>query len=287
MPFECILWLYLEELFIAKPSRMHVIQFMAWERKTFSILCFPHYFTKRQTNKHRNTHIIIHRSLLIIFKLFINGINYHGSHVIERPWVSDSSLCDLHTHSLSTPSTQRAAVFVAAIVAVAEIYKHTRKNRFQREFSRIAVFTSISNIFSAANSNFYLTNMSSTSVSISIWPNCVDLFNQKTRKNNNNSTVESLYNNTNYIRVSFYRFIVSSGLFTRMPKIVQKSFLLMRANLQHTENNQEIECVDNAINCPPDVFPFKALCLLSQILYVFVGAITIVITAVAGSILVL
>lgn len=51
------------------------------------------------THKHRVT--IIHRSLLIIFEFFINGINYHGSHVIECSSVSDSNPCDLHTHSIA------------------------------------------------------------------------------------------------------------------------------------------------------------------------------------------
>ena len=74
----------------------------AWERKASRIFVFFELlFTLNVCLTYKRRVTIIHRSLLIIFKLFINGINYHGSHVIECSSVSDSNPCDLHTHSIA------------------------------------------------------------------------------------------------------------------------------------------------------------------------------------------
>lgn len=70
--------------------------------KSFAYFCvFRITFALNVWLAHEHRATIIHRSLLIIFKLFINGINYHGSHVIECSSVSDSNPCDLHTHSIA------------------------------------------------------------------------------------------------------------------------------------------------------------------------------------------
>ena len=80
----------------------HQFNCTAWERKASRFFVFSAlFFALNVCLTHKRRVTIIHRSLLIIFKLFINGINYHGSHVIECSSVSDSNPCDLHTHSIA------------------------------------------------------------------------------------------------------------------------------------------------------------------------------------------
>ena len=145
----------------------HQFNCTAWERKASRFFVFSAlFFALNVCLTHKRRVTIIHRSLLIIFKLFINGINYHGSHVIECSSVSDSNPCDLHTHSIA--HLQRNVLRWWRRWQRRRLNTHAKPSL--RIFSYIFFLSSskYSNIFSATHINFYLSNVSSSS-SVSIF----------------------------------------------------------------------------------------------------------------------